>query len=175
MIQGGLGSGKQGGKKRKASQILQIQNSYLTKENITFTDEELVPGASSTGNALIVSMIIANREVRRIFVDSEASSDILFYDAFIRMGLKEEDLTPVDTSVYGLGGPDLTPVGMIDLLVIAGTSPRLRTETVTFLVLKMESAYNVIMGQPTIDAFKMVISLPHQRAKFKTENGVGEI
>ena len=76
MIQGGLGSGRKDEKKRKASQVFQIHNDHLTKENITFTDEELVSGAPSTGNALIVSMIIANREVRRIFVDSGASSDI---------------------------------------------------------------------------------------------------
>jgi hypothetical protein len=31
------------------------------------------------------------------------------------------------------------------------------------------------MGQPTIEAFKMIVSLPHQNARFKTEHGVGEI
>jgi hypothetical protein len=84
-------------------------------------------------------------------------------------------LTPVDISVYGLGGSDIIPARMIDLKVTAGTKPKLRTETVTFLVLKKESTYNVILGQPAIDAFKMVISQPYQRAKFKTEHGIGEV
>jgi hypothetical protein len=118
---------------------------------------------------------MANREVRRIFMDTGAASDILFYDAFIRIGLTEEALTPVDTSVYGLGGPDIRPIGMVDLLVTAGTAPKLKTATITFLVLKMPSPYNVIFGQTAINTFQMVVSLPHQKAKFKTLHGVGEV
>jgi hypothetical protein len=120
-------------------------------------------------------MTMANREVRRIFIDTGAASDILFYDAFIRMGLINEALTPVDTSVYGLGGPDIMPIGMVDLHVTVGTTPKLKTATVTFLVLKVPSPYNVIFGQTAIDTFQMVVSLPHQKAKFKTLHGIGEV
>jgi hypothetical protein len=175
-IAGGLEPKKQDRKrKRPTSQVLQVAESSRSAKPIQFHDDELVPGLTEADDALVVSMVMANREVRRIFIDTGASSDILFYDAFLRMGLTDDMLTPVNTSVHGLGGPDLIPLGTVDLLVTAGTEPRLKTVSVTFLVLSMPSVYNVIVGRGTIQKFQMVVSIPHLKAKFRTPHGVGEV
>jgi hypothetical protein len=181
-IAGGLEPKRQDRKrKRSTTQVLHVAESSRSTETgrpsepIQFRDDELVPGLTESDDALVVSMVMANREVRRIFIDTGASSDILFYDAFLRMGLTDDMLTPVNTSVHGLGGPDLIPLGTIDLLVTAGTEPKLKTVSVTFLVLSMPSAYNVIIGRGTIRRFQMVVSIPHLKAKFKTPHGIGEV
>jgi hypothetical protein len=84
-IAGGLGPKKENRKRKSTSQVLQIGEVQGSSGPIQFTDDELVSGGRTFGNALIVSMTMANREVRRIFIDTGAASNILFYDAFIRI------------------------------------------------------------------------------------------
>ncbi|KAL0458687.1 UNVERIFIED_CONTAM: hypothetical protein Slati_0495900 [Sesamum latifolium] len=44
-----------------------------------------------------------------------------------------------------------------------------------FLVVDVPSAYNVILGRPTLTAFQAVISIYHMKIKFPTPGGVGEV
>ena len=45
----------------------------------------------------------------------------------------------------------------------------------TFLVVDCLSAYNAILGQPTLNSWKAVISTYHLMIKFPTDYGVGEL
>ena len=38
-------------------------------------------------DAVVVSMIIAKYDVKRVLVDNKSSTDILFYDAFLKINL----------------------------------------------------------------------------------------
>ncbi|KAL0402285.1 UNVERIFIED_CONTAM: hypothetical protein Slati_4258400 [Sesamum latifolium] len=44
-----------------------------------------------------------------------------------------------------------------------------------FLVVDVPSAYNVILGRPTLNAFQAVISTYHMKIKFSTPGGVREV
>lgn len=61
---------------------------------------------------------------------------------------------------------------MISLPVSAGVEPRQVTVMVDFLVLDKQSAYSIILGHPTLNALKAVVSTIHLAMKFPTEHGV---
>jgi len=46
---------------------------------------------------------------------------------------------------------------------------------VTFVVIDCPSAYNAILGRPTLNLWKVVTSTYHLMIKFHTEYGVGEV
>ncbi|KAL0453046.1 UNVERIFIED_CONTAM: hypothetical protein Slati_1282700 [Sesamum latifolium] len=50
-----------------------------------------------------------------------------------------------------------------------------KTCLLKFLVVDVPSAYNVILGRPTLNAFQAVISTYHMKIKFPTPGGVGEV
>ena len=54
------------------------------EESITFTEEDAQGVQFSHNDVVVVSLNIANYDVRRILVDNGSSADILFYDAFSR-------------------------------------------------------------------------------------------
>ncbi|KAL0391484.1 UNVERIFIED_CONTAM: hypothetical protein Slati_4533500 [Sesamum latifolium] len=64
---------------------------------------------------------------------------------------------------------------MISLALTLGTEPTRRTCMLKFLVVDVPSAYNVILGRPTLNAFQAVISMYHMKLKFPTPGGVGEV
>ncbi|KAL0416470.1 UNVERIFIED_CONTAM: hypothetical protein Slati_3478900 [Sesamum latifolium] len=64
---------------------------------------------------------------------------------------------------------------MILLPLTLGTGHTRRTCMLKFLVVDVPSAYNVILGRPTLNAFQVVISMYHMKIKFSTPGGLGEV
>ena len=64
--------------------------------------------------------------------------------------------------------------GMIRLPVTVGTPPQ-RTIQVDFLMVKLPSAYNIILDCPSLWTLKAVVSSYHLMVKFSIKNGVAQI
>ncbi|KAK3020004.1 hypothetical protein RJ639_004049 [Escallonia herrerae] len=65
--------------------------------------------------------------------------------------------------------------GIIALLVAIGTPRTQANLMLDFVVVKVPSAYNAILGQPTLNHLQAVVSTYHLKMKFPTENGIGEV
>ncbi|KAL0444230.1 UNVERIFIED_CONTAM: hypothetical protein Slati_2145700 [Sesamum latifolium] len=130
---------------------------------------------TSHNDALVITAILANYEVGRIFIDSGSSADILFGEAYDQMQLEDVSLEKVNTSLYGFAGEVVHPRGMVSLPLTMGTGTTRKTCILKFLVIDVPSAYNVILGRPTLNTFQAVISTYHMKIKFPTPGGVGEV
>ena len=113
--------------------------------------------------------------MHRVLVDNGSSADILYYLAFQQMRIDKEQLTPTNAPLVGFEGTRVFPLGAITLAVRAGDYPRQITREVTFLVVDCSSAYNAILGQPTLNSSKAVTLTYHLMIKFPMEYGVGEL
>ena len=69
----------------------------------------------------------------------------------------------------------MLPLGVITLSVVVGDYPQQITKDVTFLVINCSSAYNAILGRPTLNSWKAVTSTYHLMIKFPTDYRVGEL
>ena len=56
-----------------------------------------------------------------------------------------------------------------------GDYPQQITKDVTFLVVDCSSAYNAIIGRPTLNSWKAIKLTYHLMIKFPTDYGVGEL
>ena len=56
-----------------------------TEDIIAFADDDLQNVQVPHTYPVVISLIIANHDVKRILVDNGSSADILYYDAFIKM------------------------------------------------------------------------------------------
>ncbi|KAL0401994.1 UNVERIFIED_CONTAM: hypothetical protein Slati_4229300 [Sesamum latifolium] len=91
------------------------------------------------------------------------------------MQLGDVSLEKVNTSLYGFAGEVVHPRGMISLPLTMGAGTTVKTCMLKFLIVDVPSAYNVILGRPTLTAFQAVISIYHMKIKFPTPGGVGEV
>ena len=94
------------------------------EEPITFTEEDTQGVQFPHNDAVVVSLNIANYDVRRILVDNGSSADILFYDAFSRMSALDSHLSPICSPLVGFTGDVVPTEGMIALTVAAGQYPK---------------------------------------------------
>ena len=91
------------------------------------------------------------------------------------MGIDRGRLIPTKASLVGFGGTRVFPLGAVTLSIMVGDYPWQITKDVTFLVVDCLSAYNAILGQPTLNLWRAITSTYHLMIKFPTDCGVGEL
>nr|XP_009418351.1 PREDICTED: uncharacterized protein LOC103998575 [Musa acuminata subsp. malaccensis] len=126
-------------------------------------------------NALVIMARIANAQVRRIMIDTGSSADMLYLDAFLKLGLTKESLKPICSALTGFTGDSVSPLGTVTLPLTLGAPPRTKTMMSTFLVVDLPTTYNAILGRPTLNKIRAVVSNYHQTVKFPTHAGTGEV
>ncbi|KAL0446536.1 UNVERIFIED_CONTAM: hypothetical protein Slati_1781500 [Sesamum latifolium] len=104
-------------------------------------DQEKQSGPRTSGNdALVITALLTNYKIERVFIDSGISTDILFGEAYDQMQLGDVPLEAVDTFLYGFAGEVVHPRGMISLPLTLGTFPLQKTCLLNFLVVDTSSA-----------------------------------
>lgn len=104
----------------------------------------------------------------RVLVDGESSFNIPFWDAFQRMGIKEEEIWLIETSLHAFNGAEVKPLGMVTLPVYAAD----QIMEVKFLMVDTPLAMNVIIGREWIHVVKGVVSTLHQVIRCQSPDGL---
>ena len=172
-------------KKARKTYLRMVQNVQLTgsvpkiarRESLVigFSEEDARRLQHPHDDALVVSIRIEDYNMHKVLVDNGSSTDILYYPAFQHMGIGRERLIPTNAPLVGFGGTRVLPLDAITLFVVIGDYPQQIAKDVTFLVVDCSSAYNAILGRPTLNSWKAVTSTYHLMIKFPTDYGVGEL
>ncbi|KAI9088437.1 hypothetical protein K1719_029886 [Acacia pycnantha] len=100
----------------------------IERPQLMFTKEDLADVLPGHQDGLVITGTLVNCRVKRIFIDSGSSADIIIMDAFKRMSLDQEDLKPCQTTLVGFNGELSPPKGYIDLRLTLGTKEGLKSE-----------------------------------------------
>ncbi|KAL0439164.1 UNVERIFIED_CONTAM: hypothetical protein Slati_2399400 [Sesamum latifolium] len=145
-----------------------------SESEITFNNQDLEGNLPANNDAIVITATMSNFWVKKILIDSESLADILFYKAYSQMGIDKVRLMLVNTPLTSFSGDIMEPLGEVMLPISLGSYPKRVTKFVKFLVIDSPSAYNVILGRPSLNLFQAVASTYHMKIKFPTPNGVGE-
>ncbi|XP_026430898.1 uncharacterized protein LOC113328015 [Papaver somniferum] len=107
----------------------------------------------------------------RILIDGSSSVEILFYETFKQIGLKDECLVPSAYNIFGFNGSSTRPKGEGTLEIRVGKILTLTTLCVVYVL----SPYTSIVGRTWVHGIKGAASTYHQRLKFPTHEGVTAI
>ena len=185
MISGGFAGGGESSSARKAhlrsirsGELMEMQAvSKLPRLDtaITFSDSDLEGCQHPHDDPLVIRVVVANKTIHRVLIDNGSLIDIIFASAFDKMGIGREKLEPVNTHLRGFSEEKVLPLGLIQLELTLGDPPCQATTTVRFLIIDAPSAYNVLLGRPSLNAIKAIPSAYHMVIKFPTTNGVGMV
>ncbi|XP_013632754.1 PREDICTED: uncharacterized protein LOC106338283 [Brassica oleracea var. oleracea] len=140
----------------------------LGTDEISFTAKEQEKILTPHHDALVISLTVANCLVKRILVDNDSSSNIIFQTAYQDLGLEGSPLTRKVTPLIGFSGEVKQTAGEVILPVYA-EGVNMSTK---FLVVDCQSTYNMILGRLWIHDMAAVPSTLHQMVKFPTPRGI---
>uniref|UniRef100_A0A803Q726 RNase H type-1 domain-containing protein n=1 Tax=Cannabis sativa TaxID=3483 RepID=A0A803Q726_CANSA len=81
---------------------LPTQRPHLMDKPITFIEEDVRTVHFPHHDPLVIKTPIASKFVARILVDNESSVNLLFKDAFLTIGLTDQDLSPSGSQVHAI-------------------------------------------------------------------------
>ncbi|KAK3015600.1 hypothetical protein RJ639_007409 [Escallonia herrerae] len=182
-ISGGIAAGGSSGQGRKAyvREVLTTMGPPTKKQKkepaqtISFSDDDVGDTRIPHDDPLVVTLRVGNFDVKRILVDNGSSAEVLFYEAFQRMNIPSDRLRKIDTPLYGFSNHPVACEGIIALPVTVGAPPNQAKLMLDFVVVRVPSAYNAILGRTALNQLRAVVSTYHMKMKFPTENGVGEV
>ncbi|RRT85985.1 hypothetical protein B296_00005582 [Ensete ventricosum] len=107
VIVGGWTYGKDSalGQKAYARNVVEKRLMLKDESKITFEVREIE--YSDHNDTLVVSVCIANTQVKRVMIDTRSSTDVLYFDAFQKLGLTAADLSPMSSTLTGFKGDEL--------------------------------------------------------------------
>ena len=185
MISGGFTGGGESSSARKAhlrsirsveiEEIQAVSKQPRLDTSITFSDSNLEGCQHPHDDPLVVCAVVANKTFHRVLVDNGSLANIIFASAFDKMGIGRENLDPVNTHLWGFSGEKVLPLGSIQLVLTLGEPPCQATTTTRFLIVDAPSAYNMLLGRPSLNAIKAIPSAYHMMIKFPTISGVGMV
>jgi len=140
--------------------------------DITFTKEDLRDVVPHDNDRIVISLVTAGRMVDRVLVDQGSSTDVMFWPTFKKLQLSPDQLRPYGGCLYDFAGDQVEVRGYIELRTTFTNGLTSRTEKIRYLVVNAPSAYNILLGRPTLNRTGAVPSTRHMKVKLPSMEGV---
>ncbi|XP_048623911.1 uncharacterized protein LOC125592631 [Brassica napus] len=144
------------------------ENNVGIREPLSGPDHEITFNEKKPhDDALVIRIDVGGCELSRVMIDTGSSADVLFYEAFKKMGFTKALLKQERTPFIGFEGETAYSLGSIELAVTAGEIRKI----VEFIVIDRPAPFNAILGRPWLYSMKAVPSTYHHGLKFPTSKG----
>ncbi|GLT32924.1 hypothetical protein SLA2020_075540 [Shorea laevis] len=185
MITGGLEAGGTSSKQRKLyvrevkhqnrAQKRKLDETDWKNQPVTFGSADFEGVVTPHNDPLVTSVMVNSCEVQRVLVDTGSAPDIMYYHCFENLGLDPALLQKYDGPIYGFNNQPVPVEGVLRLNVAFGSGQMYVTPSVRFLVVKMPSSFNIVIGRPTLTELRAIVSQFHLCMKFPTPMGVATL
>ncbi|XP_021770723.1 uncharacterized protein LOC110734903 [Chenopodium quinoa] len=147
------------------------QASKDTFPDVLITEKDRGKVRRPHDDPIVIECKIANQKVGRILINTGSSSDLISHKCLAKLKYKPSSMTLVSHPLVKFGGGVVHPVGRIDIPIRLGEKGAERHTVVRFLVVKELTAYNLILGRPTLNESKAVIIPSLMLLKFERGDG----
>ncbi|CAA0824236.1 Unknown protein, partial [Striga hermonthica] len=102
---------------------------------INFQAEDVEGILLPHNHALVITAKGAGFDVKRVFMDTESSIDVMFYDCFAQINKHLNlELKPMVTTLYGFNGGEVMSMSKVSLTVALGSGDTRKVRMVRFMV-----------------------------------------
>jgi len=140
--------------------------------DIMFTKKDLRDVVPHDNDPIVISLVTAGRMDHRALVDQGSSADVMFWPTFEKLQLSPNHLRPYGGCLYGFPGDQVEVRGYIELRTTFTDGAVSQTEKIRYLVVNAPSAYNILLGRPTLNRIGVVPSTRHMKVKLPSMDGV---
>ncbi|XP_070008567.1 uncharacterized protein [Nicotiana sylvestris] len=145
-------------------------NGVLEEDSITFDDADAYGMLTPHNDALVISLLVYDTNVKRVLIDPCSSVNIILLRVLNEMQA-DDKLIPKAHTLSGFDNSSIVTKGEIILTTFAEGV----VKDTKFQVVEMDMAYNMILGRPWIHEIGVVTSTLYQVIKFLSQWGIRQI
>jgi len=139
--------------------------------DLVFTKADLRDVIPHDNDLVVISVVTAGRKVHHVLVDQGSSVDVMFWTTFNKLQLSLDMLMPYIGCMYGFTEDQMEVRGHLKLRTTFTDGTASRTENISYLVVNAPSAYNILLGRPTLNRLGAVSSTRHIKMKLSDLGG----
>ncbi|GKC94651.1 reverse transcriptase domain-containing protein [Tanacetum coccineum] len=125
---------------------------------------------------VIIKVYISGRQVNRVYLDGGSSCEVIYEHCFLKLKPSIRSLrVDSNTPLVSFSGEQSWPLGEIPLEITIGEGPIAVKKTLTFIIVKLDSPHNLLLGRTAMQQMGMVVSTVHGAIKFHTSRGIGTV
>ncbi|XP_068462524.1 uncharacterized protein [Phaseolus vulgaris] len=157
--------------KKYARAVMSVEADEALDVDLVFTKTNLRDVVPHDNDPVVISVVTAGRKVHRVMVDQGSLTDVMFWTTFNKLQLSPDQLRPYTGCLYGFAGDQVEVRGHLELRTTFTDGVASRTENIRYLVVNSASAYNVLLGRPTLNWLRAVVSTRHMKMKLPDLGG----
>ena len=139
--------------------------------DLVFTRADLRDVVPHDNDSVVISVVTTGRKVHRVLVDQGSSADVMFWTTFNKLQLFPDLLRPYTGCLYGFADNPVEVRGYLELRTTFTDGTASRTESIRYLVVNTNSAYNILLGRPALNRLRAVSSIRHMKMKLPNLSG----
>ncbi|XP_068476452.1 uncharacterized protein [Phaseolus vulgaris] len=141
------------------------------ESDLVFTRADLRDVIPHENDPVVISIVTAGRKVHRVLVDQGSSADVMFWSTFNKLRLFPDLLRPYIGCLYGFADNQVEVRGYLEFRTTFTDGAASRTESIRYLVVNANSAYNILLGRPALNRLRAVSSTHHMKMKLPDLSG----
>jgi len=133
--------------------------------DLVFTKANFQDVVPHDNDPMVILVVTAGRKVHHVQVDQGSSADVMFWTTFNKLQLSPDMLRPYTSCLYGFAGDQVEVPEHLELRTTFTDGTASRMESIRYLVVNAPSAYNMLLGRPTLNRLGAVPSTRHMKMK----------
>jgi len=127
------------------------------ESDLVFTRADLRDVVPHDNDPVVISVVTTGRKVHRVLVDQGSSADVMFWSTFNKLQLSPDLLRPYTGCLYGFADNPVEVRGHLELRTMITDGAASRTESIRYLVVNANSAYNILLGRPALNRLRQCL------------------
>ena len=141
------------------------QADLIPNVDLAFRKADLRNVVPHDNDPVVISLVTTGRRVHRVLVDQGSSANVMFLTTFNQLQLSTDQLRPYTGCLYGFAGDKVEFRGHIELRTTFTNGASSRTTSIRYLIVNTLSAYNILLGRPSLNRLGAVPSTRHTKMK----------
>ncbi|XP_068465071.1 uncharacterized protein [Phaseolus vulgaris] len=104
-------------------------------------------------------------------MDQRSSADVIFWGTFTSLQLSPNQLRPYNGCLAGFAGDQVEVRVYVELRTTFSDESTTRTITIRYIVVNTSSAYNLLLGRPSLNKLGAVALTAHMKMKLPSPKG----
>jgi len=130
----------------------------FVEPSLCFTSSDLEGVFPHEDNPIVISVITVGRNVHKVLINQGSLTDVMFWGTFINLHMSPDQLRPYGSCLVGFACDQVEVRGYVELRTTFFDESTAKTITMKYFGFNTPSAYNLLLGRPSLKRLGMVAS-----------------